>query len=166
MLELVIVVVLMGILAATAIPSITAASQTQGIAATRELERRIVHARSRAVSTGEPTGLTISTDGTVTLVRIASSGASPTLAPGPTGATSAAWLLPSAFRGVSIAQITGGDGSGASTQTIWFGFDGSPELRTPSGARTGNFQQDARVTLAGPSAGVVKVLKGSGMVER
>lgn len=161
-----IVILLMGILAVTAIPAVSSASESRGIAATREVERRLVHARARAVSTGEPTGLAVTTTGQFTLTRVASLGASPTIAPTPTGEAGAAWIISSAYSGVGVSKIIGGDGSSASSQTIWFGFDGSPQLRSASGTLVGPFTQDASITLSGTGGGTVKILRGSGVVER
>jgi prepilin-type N-terminal cleavage/methylation domain-containing protein len=166
LLELVVVIVLMGILAATAIPSFSAASEARGLAATREVERRLTHARSRASATGEPTGLSVDTAGSLEFLRIASSGASPSAVPSPTGEPGGVWILPSAYPGVSVGKIIGGDGSTASSQVIWFGYDGTPELRSPSGARLGAFKQDASIILSGTGGGTVRVLGGSGVVER
>jgi len=164
--ELAVVIVVMAIIAATAIPSFSVAAEARGVAATREVERRLVHARARAGATGEPTGLRIDSSSSVTLVRIAASGASPTAAPSPTGEAGAAWLISSSFPGVLISKVIGGDGSSATSQTIWFGFDGAPELRSSSGTLVGPFTQDASITLSGPGAGTIRILRGSGVVER
>jgi prepilin-type N-terminal cleavage/methylation domain-containing protein len=164
LLELVVVISVVGVVSVTVIPAWNSLSGTRQAAAGEELERRLVAARSQAVSEGHPIGLQINpTSDTLRFYTIATTGAVPTVLPGLDGQPDAGVNITAMYPGADILTVTGGSGA-AGTQILWFGYDGSPELRSAAGVLTGSWTGDAVVTLAGGN--MVTVRKVTGMVVR
>lgn len=162
--ELALVVALVGILAVSAVPALSALSDSRQAAAWREVERRFVHARTRAMTAGRPFGLRVTpASGQLELLEIPAGGGVPTAARDALGQTIPAWSLPASYPGTLITMFVGGDGA-TGTGTVWFGYGGAPERRNSSGTLLGPCTQDAVLTLTGGRS--VTVRQSSGLIER
>lgn len=164
LIEVMAVVIIMAILAATAAPALSSVSAARTGAAADEVARQLRAMRSRAMSTGEPSGLRIDpTANTLAPLRIASQGAAPDAAPSASGAAGQAELLSGRFAGVSLTSFVNGDGtSGAGV--VWFSYLGEPQTRTLSGVTPRSFTTDAVITIGGSQRVTVRRL--SGLIER
>jgi prepilin-type N-terminal cleavage/methylation domain-containing protein len=164
LLEVSVVIIVIGIVAVTVVPAFNSLAAMRQAAAAEEVERRLVMARSLAVSEGRPIGLHIdpSTD-IVQLYTIPAAGAAPTILTMPDGQPDPGLSLVATYPGSDITSAVGGDGA-VGAVTIWFGYDGSPELRTSTGTLTGPWTSDAVITLAGDNT--VTIRRMTGMVER
>ncbi len=162
--ELGVVVVVVGILGVTVIPAWNSLTGTRQAAAAEEVERRLVMARSIAVAEGRPVGVRI--DPATDLVRsytIPAAGGAPEFMANFDGELDAGVLIAAAYPGADITGVSGGNNA-TGDQTLWFGFDGTPELRTSGGVFTSSWSSDAVITLAGGNT--VTVRRGTGMVSR
>jgi len=163
LIEAMVVVIVMSIIAVTVMPALGNLEEARRGAAADEMARLLRHARSLAMASGEPTGVAIDlTAETAQVVRIVSTGAAPTPATDALGQPERPVVFPDLYSQVELISIVHGDGSGASG-TVWFRFDGVPQLRTPAGVVVGPFTQDAVVELTG--ARIVTVHMGTGLVE-
>lgn len=183
LLELAVVVTVVGILVGVFIgPSSSLIIDMRQSAAAAEVEREILAARSRAVAEGRPVGVYITgstIDGSLasiaTTVGITAStyGVYPLeLASGTTGsaristsvidslAAPGTYSISARFPGIIITSITGGSMAGTS---IWFATDGTPEVRSLSGTRSGVQTSDICIVLTGGAR--IYVRAGSGLVE-
>lgn len=158
--ELVIVVTVTGILAATAIPALSSWSASSVHAARRELSRVLSFARSNAIATSRPTGVGFSADGrTLSLVWTASPGATPESLPDLFGMPTAPLTLGA---GLGVPEMNAVLGDGASGEcTLWFGHDGTPRSSHLSSATI--WTSDARITLGAEST--ITVRRGTGVIE-
>jgi len=162
--EVALVVALLGILAVSVLPAIAGVGEARAAGAWREVERRFVHARSRAMCAGRAFGVRLNpTAGTFELLEIPAGGGAPVAASDALGQTMPAWSLDLSYPGTAVTSFVGGDGS-SGTGTVWFGHDGAPQRRNASGLLLGGFAQDAVVTITG--ARTVTIRKDSGLVER
>ncbi len=183
MLELAVVITLIGILVGVFIgPSSSLIISMRQSAAAAEVEREILAARSRAVAEGRPVGVYITgstIDGTLSSLattagitastyglyplelasstsgsaRISTSVIDSAAAPG-------TYSIAARFPGVIITSITGGSMAGTA---IWFATDGTPEIRSFSGSRSGLQTSDIDILLSGGAHIIVRA--GSGLVE-
>ncbi len=149
------VVLVIGIISATAMPALSQMTGMRRAAAGDEVERRLVWARSRAMGTGEPTGVRFDAAGdSLATLRIPSAGGVGQPVPGPGGSNIETVRLPSMFRGVEITSLTGAPASGE----VWFDFDGQPHERAADGGLVGPLSADVTVTLTGGGAVLVVAL--------
>jgi prepilin-type N-terminal cleavage/methylation domain-containing protein len=164
LLEMGIVVIVVAIVSVTVVPAWNSLTGTRQAAAGEEVERRLVAARSQAVSQGRPIGLHIdpATD-TVLFYTITATGAAPTVLTMVDGQPDPGVNLAVVYPGADVTSVINGSGV-AGAATLWFGFDGAPELRNAAGALTGAWTSDAIITLAGGST--VTVRRATGMVVR
>lgn len=183
LLELAVVVTVVGILVGVFIgPSSRLIIDMRQSAAAAEVEREILAARSRAVAEGKPigvfvtgstidatlasiattAGITASTygmypielsSGTSGSARISTSVIDSLAAPG-------THSISARFPGIIITSITGGSMAGTA---IWFATDGTPEVRSLSGTRSGSLSSDICISLSGGAR--IYVRAGSGLVE-
>ena len=163
--EVSVVVLITGIIAATVIPAWNSLTGTRQAAAAEEVERKLVGARSQALAEGRPVGLRVDpVSDTVQTQVITAPGAAPTVASMIDGQPDAPLYIPGVYAGAEITSVTGGDGT-TTAQVLWFGFDGSPQLRDPiTGNLIGPWTQDAVITM--PGGQQVLVRKVSGLVQR
>ncbi len=162
MIELVTVIVVIGVLAAAAAPAFRTLSASREAAAAGELRRQLQVARSTAIATGKPTGLTCTTSSTITPVQIESPGTNPVALRNPLGERHAEVSIPGLYTGVTITAIRSGSGESGS-MTIWFGFDGTPQSRTSGGAAASAWASDGQITLSGGT--VVSIRRVTGVIE-
>ncbi len=163
--ELLIVIVLLSILSATAIPALSRLDDAQRSGLLNECERLVMLSRSQALSTGIPTGLTFDlTNQSVSIIRLqtASSGVEPMTRPG----TGSAYLIHSnAFPGAAI-ELAGPENATVSlgTTTIWFDFDGTPQQRESDGDSPVALDREYVIRIAdGPQLSIAPY---TGMVSR
>lgn len=163
LIEAMVVVVLMSVIAVTVLPALGNLEDARRGAAADELARMLTHARSLAMASGEPSGVEIDLGNeSARLVRIASAGGSPVAAIDALGQPEQGVVFSDLYAGVELVSLIQGDGSGGSG-TIWFRFDGLPQVRSSSGVLVGAFTQDAEVELSGSRT--VTVRMGTGLVE-
>jgi prepilin-type N-terminal cleavage/methylation domain-containing protein len=163
--EMSVVVIITGIIAATVVPAWNSLTGTRQAAAAEEVERKFVAARSQAVAEGRPVGIRVSpASNTVQTYVITTPGAAPTVANMIDGQPDPALDIGGAYSGASITTLTAGDGS-AAAQVLWFGYDGSPQLRdATTGNLIGPWTQDAVIAMSGGQQ--VLIRKISGLVQR
>jgi len=159
LIEAMVVVLVVGILAASAIPAANLLADMNRATASHEIVRSLELARARAMATGRPHGVRFSvTDQTMQPVWIASKGASPTAATSQSGQEQDVVPFRS-FGNASLAEFVGGDG--VSTEgTLWFGGDGSPQSRSGTGALLGAWASDARIRVQGEPELVIRRITG------
>lgn len=162
LIEMVTVIVVLGVLAASAVPAFRTLTDVRRGAALNEIKRQLAVARSTAIMSGRPTGLTIQTDSSLQLVQVPTPGAGIQPLTGPLGETTPVTSLPGRFSGVSITSATSGRGETGAV-TFWFAFDGSPQSRTPSGTLSGAWTADGAITLSGGRS--ITVRKITGVIE-
>ncbi len=161
--EAMIVVILMSIIAATVVPALGNLDEARRGAATDEVVRLLTHARALAMASGRPGGVAFDlASGSAQVVAITSSGGAPEAAADALGQPERPVLLSDLYSGVELVSIIHGDGSTASG-TVWFRFDGIPQLRDAGGTLVGPFSQDAVIELSGSRT--VTVRMGTGLVE-
>jgi type II secretory pathway pseudopilin PulG len=158
-LELATVAAVTGILALSAIPAFQTLSNVRAAAAAAEVRRTLQTARGAALAAARPTGVSLSTAGTLQLLWIPTPGATPQPAPGPLGSPSEPLHLPGLFTGVGIASLLSGSGQ-TGAFTLWFDHEGVPHARAASGARTNPWTADATITLTGGTTIAVRRLTG------
>ena len=161
--ELALVVVLSGILAAGVVPAWERVRAAQRVAGRAELVRVLCHAREQALARGQAVGVSIDAGAQeIGLVW---------MAPGSDEATPMPDALgqPVPMRSIALALgdciVTGLELSGVpgSAGVVWFGHDGMPELRDADGGYVGDAIGESRVALGDVDDVVIAPL--SGMVE-
>lgn len=163
MMELLLIVVIMSILAVSAVPMISKASDARQAAARDEVVRFFEFARGRAMAGGVPVGVEIDTgESSIRLVTLDESdgivGLVDSISGGEMGSD-----LSIEFSGVLIESLINGDGA-SGDGTIWFDFLATPHLRNDvTGTFDEVFSQIATLTLS--SGGMVSVHADSGFVE-
>lgn len=162
LIELTVVIIVTGILAALAIPAVSSLATSRGIAAAMEIRRTLEVARSTAISSGRPTGVRFDDDSSLQLVSIKSAGVLASELAGPFGVADEPVVIPSLFQGVLVSSVVLGDGQSRSA-TCWFAFDGSPHSRTSGGAKTSDWTGDMKAILnTGQSIVVYRI---TGLIE-
>jgi Tfp pilus assembly protein FimT len=163
MLEVMLVVVVIGIVAATARPALQLLSDARRISAVQEIERTLLFARASAMATSRATGVQLTPTAMRVLV-VPALNAAPQPLLGLDGEPRGIEQLSQEQRDFWITAVQDGTGSTVTETVIWFGIDGTPELRDGNGVRLGAWTDDARVEVAG--VGVVHVLRVTGAVRR
>lgn len=161
LLEVIVTVVIMAVMAVAMIgPSSAAIADTRRAGAEDEVFQSLLTARSRAIATGRPHGVSIVSSSVPSVTPVVLSGTTVSTRTDPLDPLPAAsrYQLQSRYPGVTLTL------SGMSSNTIWFGIDGTPELRGSNGLRTGAATADATIRITGGQAIVVRA--GSGLVER
>lgn len=163
--ELLIVMVLLSILSATAIPALNRLDDAQRSGLLNECERLVMLSRSRAISTGVPTGLTFDlTEQSIAMISLKtdSSGVEPVTRFG-TGTDYIARA--NAFPGASI-ELAGPENTPVALgiTTIWFDYDGTPQQREADGELPVPLQNDYLIRITdGPQ---LTIAPYTGMVSR
>lgn len=162
LLELAVTTVVIGVLAASAIPAFSTLAETRERAAAAEVRRLLLTARSTAAMQGLPTGLAFSEGSCVQPVQITTVGGAPSAQTGPGGAAEPARSISGLFGGVQIASVQLGSGASGNV-TFWFGFDGAPQTRSAAGVLQSAWTGDGTVTF--PRGAIVTVRRISGLIE-
>ncbi|GJM18836.1 MAG: hypothetical protein DHS20C14_10490 [Phycisphaeraceae bacterium] len=149
LIEILMVIVIMGVLAAVVVPGIGALDAQRQDAAIEEIKRSLRFARGSAMATGAPTGVQIQTSSGVVFdaVRIDPDTLALDGVPGPLGEDFPTRYLSSEFPGITLASVTNGDGSATTDETIWFKFDGTPHTRNGSGVFTSDNASDCAIEV-------------------
>jgi prepilin-type N-terminal cleavage/methylation domain-containing protein len=163
LLEVMTVVILIGIMSATVIPSLAGVRDARAAAAAVEARRLIALAREHAMLSGEPSAAAIDPDDeSIALQWIDSETGTIEPMPDALGAGRPAVRLDRSFAGAGIASFSDGAGT-PGPGTVWFGFDGVPEVRNESGVLLGIASSDS--VLAMDDGSTVTVRRGSGLIE-
>ncbi len=161
--ELIVVVIIMAILSATAIPVLNQSTQARQGASRDEVVRFFEFARGRAISSGVPTGVSVDTnDSTLTVITLDGSGDVVNVID-PINGGQMTVDISELFAGVETSSFVNGNGSGGDG-AAWFDYRAEPHLRNlNTGAFTAEFTQNATVTLS--TGSLIVVHAGSGFVE-
>lgn len=147
LIEALTVVVIMAILAATAIPGIRAMDAQRFDAAAEQVRATLRIARAEADAISLPVGVAINrTDATLTRVLYDPEAEAIETAPGPLGTANTTRYLREIDANLAITTLTNGDGSDEAQTTVWFRHDGRPHVR--AGAVGTDFTEDAVIVLA------------------
>jgi len=163
LLEMSIVVMVTGILAVAAIPALGSVDDMNAAAARSEIEGQVVLARGRAQASGQPHGLRLVLRGSIFQpLRIAATAGPPTPALNALGNEVAEIALDGLFAKARITEFENGDRS-RGDGTLWFGYDGTPQIRDEKGRVSGTFASSATISLTG---GFRVVVSPSGAIDR
>lgn len=167
LIELVAVVFIMGIMAATIAPTLGLLGQGSVRAAAAEVERHLELARARAIASGRPAGVTFNTSRHFLELIVQDSNDAIAPFPDLTGAPRSPFNIRGHYPGVSIRSFRNGR-PGATLRTIWFDPTGEPHAsRNNQLATDANiFTRDAIITLRnGSTRQTVRVRRTTGMVD-
>ena len=162
LLELLLIVVIMGILASSAIPVLNQSTRARQGASRDEVVRLFEFARGRAMAGGVPAGVVVDTsDNTLRLVTLDENGEALDMVDPIDGGIKQS-NLSNEYAGVVIDSFVNGDGS-SGDGVVWFDFRSEPHTRDDTGAFDSSFSQSATLTL---STGTLIVIHAyTGMVE-
>jgi prepilin-type N-terminal cleavage/methylation domain-containing protein len=162
--ELVAVIVVASILAATVMPAVSRLGTMRESAGAWEIRRQLAYARERAVASGVPVGVRFSqADQTIELRAVSPAGGVTALIDA-LGRPEAALPFADRFSSNFIADaVTVTLPANEDRTTIWFGHTGTPHARTALGVRAGDTSEDLRITVGDASTIVVASI--SGLVE-
>ena len=162
LLELMIATVIMGILAASVIPTLEQNTRAQHAAARDEVARLTQYARTRAVAGGTPVGVGIDTTDSTIDVRILDAAGTVVTLTDPIDGGPMSSALDDLFGGARLTGFVNGDGDTA-TGIAWFDPMGEPHTRTDGGDYDAPFSADAVITVETEHEVVIHAY--SGMVE-
>lgn len=164
LIEASVVVVMLGILAAGAVPAFRSMAQTHEAGAVAEVERALVLARATAMATGVSTGVTFAPErGLIQHVRVADDGRGTEPLPDALGNERAPLAVGEMYGGVAIGEPRA-EGRRAALDTIWFGHRGAPEDRARDASLIGDIEQDIVIRVG--TNGVLRIRARSGLMER
>jgi len=174
LIELTAVIILVGILAATAIPTITRLRAVHEASLAQEVARRLTVARAHATTTGIPTGLSVD----LNQQRM------PFLVIGPqgieernAGIDNLAALRSDRLANIGNATVTAhtipnaqGNSPIQQNNTIWFDYQGTPHLRFDNGNEVRPLEQTVTITIGQsntvivqPSTGHIAIRRGAAL---
>ncbi|MCG3123147.1 MAG: hypothetical protein GIKADHBN_01556 [Phycisphaerales bacterium] len=154
-------VVVLGILAAAAVPALDAIESARIAAAPVEVERVLLAARARAMATARPTGVTISPgEGEISVVEVAAPGQAPAVVRDVFGQPMQPVDLSARYAGATVTGFVNGDGNHG-PGTVWFNHEARPHVRTTGGDFSAYFTQDAVVTMSSGRTVVVRRVTGA-----
>lgn len=162
LLELAVVVVIVAILSASAIPAFEQVRVCREAGARGELLALLRNARAHAMTLGDPCGLQIDVDAGRCVLLTIPPGGDPQSLLDPLGAADEVVELGVTYPGVTVTSVLlpdGSDGSGI----IWFSNTGTPELHDEDGVYAGPATHDAEIVVG--QADAVVVQHGTGRIE-
>lgn len=160
--ELMVVVLLMGIVAVTAIPAMGNVRTMREGAARDDVARLLEVIKARALATGSPCGLQVNvSDSTLTIVQLDDSGDIESVTD-PLTSNARTLDLPSTYQDVTIESVVNGDGATGSG-VIWFDYEANPHTRSSAGVFESINTEPATIELS--SGQVVLVHPYTGVVE-
>lgn len=163
MLELTVLLLVMGVVAVTVLPSVGLIDSSRRAAAANEVALRIEYARDRARAEGRPFGIEIDVaNERVRILTISAAGAAPSPATDVLGQEEVWVPLSGRFAGAAITSFTNGRDGGS--PVVWFSAMGVPEIRSSGGVSLGEFTRDAAITMS--DGQVVSVARVTGRVAR
>jgi type II secretory pathway pseudopilin PulG len=163
MLEMMLVVTIIGIIAAAARPALRLLSDARRVGAVQEVERALLFARATAMATGNATGVELTPSG-LRILTIPAASAAPESVLGPDGQPRGIPVLAEDQRDFWITHLQDGTGTSVPQATLWFSIDGTPELRDTNGTRIGPWTDDARIEIA--DTGVINIRRVTGALAR
>jgi len=161
--ELLLIVVIIGILASTAIPVMSQSVEARQGASRDEVIRILEFARGRAIASGVPVGVQVdSATARLHLVTLNQAGAVIDIIDPIDGEIKLADLTRD-YAGVAINSFVNGNGT-SGDGTVWFDYRAVPHTRDNiSGGFTAAFSQNATITLS--TGTLVVIHANSGLVE-
>lgn len=163
LIEAIIVVVIIGILAASAAPMIGSQGELRERAAATEVGASLQTARAFAMATGDPCGLRVRvTAESIELVTWNTETQQREPLADLAGAPAVEMAFAEHFPGVHLARATDGQGD-ADEVVVWFGHDGAPQWRESNGTLIGIAEADAEIEFG--EGTLVRVLAVSGAIE-
>ncbi len=158
LIEVLTVVVIMGILAMSATPALSIASEATQAAAVSETRRLLEYTRAHAIATGVPSGFIVDpSTQQIELVTLADGAVVPVMTS--LGELRPAVNLADRFSGATITSISG---PLAGSESLWFDFDGLPHRRDRAGRHLGVL--DASVVYRFDTGGEVTVAPIGGLI--
>ncbi|MCL4219890.1 MAG: hypothetical protein KJZ65_00835 [Phycisphaerales bacterium] len=154
-LELGVVVVIVAVLAASAIPAFEQVRLCRQGGARSEVLSLLRSARAHAMTLGDPCGLEIDVDAARCALWTIVPGGAPVALLDPLGAPDGVIELGVIYPGVRVASVKLADGSGGSG-VIWFSNTGTPELHDEDGVYVGAATHDAEIVIGEADAIVVQ----------
>lgn len=164
LLELGVVVLVTGILAATVVPSVAKVREARATAGAYEVARCLEFARASAAASGLPCGVRFSVDQDQLEFMVVTSAGVESL-PGSLGEREPGIDLRADF-GVDLGRISLTAGplvSSPDTSTVWFDHIGKPHLRNQAGELVGGLTSDGEIEFG--AGQTVQVRAFSGLVE-
>lgn len=161
-LELAVVVVIVGILSASAIPAFEQVRVCREAAARSEVLSLLRSARAHAMTLSDPCGLHIDVDGSSCTLWTIPPGGQPGAMLDPLGAAGEVIELGVMYPGATVTSVRLADGSSGSG-VIWFSNTGTPELHDENGVYAGQATHDAEIVIGESDAIVVQ--HGTGRIE-
>lgn len=161
LIEMITVIAIVAVMSASAMPVMQHMTTVRERALADECARLLAYARGASLATGQPHGLKIDhSAGSLSIVRIESAGSPPEAALDAQGQPWQPIVISARFGAAAVTAMTNGDGLSV-RDTVWFGFDGIPEIRDISGVRLGSFTTDAIITTTGGHTIRVRRLTGA-----
>ena len=161
LIEVIVVLVILGILTVGAFPALGALQGARANSGADRVQSELFHARSLAMATGDPVGAVINT-GSSSVQLVTLSDDEPERVLGPLGEPREPLRLTQVLPGVTITGYTAPDGG--STNPLWFGFSGLPELRDETGAAVSGEVGDTLIEIAGGPT--LRVVGATGAITR
>ncbi|MFG0245831.1 MAG: prepilin-type N-terminal cleavage/methylation domain-containing protein [Phycisphaerales bacterium JB052] len=144
--ELMLVVVLMGIITVSVIPTMANVQAMRNGAARDDVARMLDVTRARAMAAGEPMGMRVNlTDSQLDMVEIGTTGTATPVSDPLTGEARSIDIS-AAYSGVSVIRMINGDGSSGSG-TVWFDYEGTPHTRNNDGSFAALNEEQVEITL-------------------
>ncbi len=161
-LELMVVVLIVAILSASAIPAFEQVRVCRQAAARGEVVSLLRSARAHAMTLGDPCGLEIDADGGRCALLTIAPGGEPQPLLDALGSADEVIELGVAYPGATVGSLTLPDGSSGSG-VIWFSNTGTPELHEEDGEYAGPATHDAEIVIGDTDAVVVQ--RNTGQIE-
>lgn len=168
LLEMLMVVVVIGVLAAVVGPGLGSLEQQRQESAFDEVSRTFRYARATAMASGSPTGVRLQTGSGVqlSLLRVDPDSLNLEAAPAPLGEDSTTRYLDLEIPSLAISSMTNGDGASSSDETFWFRFDGTPHTRASDGTFTALFSESAEIVLvSGSGTRTIVIREHTGLID-
>ncbi len=166
-LELLAAIVILSIVAVTAIPAWSHASEARIASVADRVEMATIQARACAINTGIPHGLQVNSASIRAVYLPNPAGAPVATRDGMNQATPAITFLEE--KPGALKSCVAGDGTTSFPFTIWFSHDGVPQLRSAGGALIGSTTTDAVIRIGSSDDSTVRstitIRKISGAIE-
>ncbi|MEZ6318439.1 MAG: prepilin-type N-terminal cleavage/methylation domain-containing protein [Phycisphaerales bacterium] len=166
--EMLVVILIMGILAAVVVPGLGAIDDQRRDAGIEEIARLLRYARASAMATGTPTGVRIQADSgvVVDLVRLDPDTGDLDGVPGPLGEDLTTRHLDHEFGGLTVLSMQNGDGTTGTDETFWFAYDGTPHTRSALGAFAANNTDPCLIEVETRTGSLtIRVREATGMID-
>lgn len=147
--------VLVAVAAVSVAPVMDTADRVRRAGMRDEVARRLLMARSHAMTCGRPTGVCFDLgEQTAAMMEIATAGG----APAEMDADGNSDSLAAMFAGAAITDADLDDGD--VYDTVWFSHDGTPHFRTDAGVLIGGVARDAVISMEGGAVVTVRAVTG------